>query len=48
MVINKEIEIKIPLLAVFRNLSVVFLVALNNYRENRKMKFLKYHLNSFC
>jgi len=31
MVINKALEIKIPFLAVFRNLLVVFPMALNNY-----------------
>jgi len=36
MEINKALEIKIPFLVVFRNLSAVFPVALNDYLENRK------------
>jgi len=47
-VISKALEIKIPLLSVFRNLSVVFSVALNNYRKNRKMTSLKYRLDPIC
>jgi len=48
MVINNALKIKIPFLVVFRNLSVVFSVALNNYRENRKMTSLKYYLDPIC
>jgi len=48
IMINKALEIKIPFLAVFRNLSVIFPVMLYNYWENLKITSLKYHLDSIC
>jgi len=42
MVINKVLDIKIPFLAFFCNLSVVPM-ALNNYTKNQKMASLKCH-----